>query len=141
MSLRVTAVHAVAAIALAGCSVEMLREHPLGCRSDERSLVRDTLYFGASIPGGGEVGAAAWSRFEDEVLTPAFPRGYSVLDAHGKWRGADGATIGEPSRIVVLVHGDDAASADAVRSIARRYQDAFHQEAVLRERTVVCAAL
>jgi len=127
-------------IALGGCNVELLREHPLGCRSDEQSLVRETLYFGASIPGGGEVDEPAWRRFESDVLTPAFPRGYTVLDASGKWRGSDGATIGEASRIVVVVHEDDAASAARVRDVAQRYRRMFRQEAVLRERTAVCAA-
>jgi hypothetical protein len=129
-----------AATLLAGCNAEWVREYPFGCRSDEQGLVRDTLYFGASIPAGGAVDAAAWSRFENEVLTPAFPRGYSVIDANGKWRGNDGVTIGEASRVVVIIHVDDAASASAVRAVARTYQERFHQEAVLRERSAVCGS-
>jgi hypothetical protein len=130
---------ALTALFLGGCQIELLREHPLGCRSDEQRLVRDTLYFGASIPGGGEVDAAAWQRFEHEVLTPAFPQGFSVIDAHGNWRGADGATSGEASRIVVIVHADDAQSAASVRKLAQQYRDLFHQQSVLRERVAVCA--
>jgi len=130
---------ALGTIVLGGCHVELLREHPLGCRSDEQALVRDTLYFGASIPAGGEVDAAAWQRFEHDVLTPAFPQGYSVLDAHGAWRGADGVTTHEASRIVVLTHPDDAAAAASVRRVAQRYREMFHQESVLRERGAVCA--
>jgi hypothetical protein len=130
----------VAATALGGCNVELLREHPLGCRADEQPLVREALYFGASIPGGGDVGAADWRRFEDEVITPRFPQGYSVIEAAGKWRGADGVTRGEPSRIVVLIHEDDAASAAKVRQVAQQYRERFRQEAVLRERGAVCAA-
>jgi hypothetical protein len=130
---------AAATALLGGCNVEWVREHPLGCRLDEQRLVRETLYLGATIPGGGEVDAAAWRRFEDDVVTPAFPKGYTVVDAHGKWRGADGATSGEPSRLLIVVHPDDLAGADSVRSIARRYRETFHQEAVLAERTAVCA--
>lgn len=130
---------AFAALALGGCQIELLREHPLGCRGDEQRLVRDTLYFGASIPGGGEVDAAAWQRFEREVLTPAFPQGFSVLDAHGQWRGADGAIAREATHIVVLTHPDDAPSAARVREIAQAYRAQFHQESVLRERSAVCA--
>jgi hypothetical protein len=63
-----------------------------------------------------------------------------VFDAHGRWRGNDGATIGEDSRLVVLVHADDASSAAAVRAIATAYRERFHQESVLRERSAVCAA-
>lgn len=127
------------ALTLAGCKLDWVREHPLGCRLDEQLALRDTLYFGRSIPGGGEVDEAAWQRFENETLLPAFPRGYTTLDAHGHWRGADGATIGEASRVVILVHGDDAASEAAVRAVVARYRSVFHQESVLRERSAVCA--
>jgi len=129
----------VIALTLGGCSIELLREHPLGCRSDEQRLVRDTLYFGASIPGGGEVDANAWQGFERDVLTSAFPRGFSVIDANGHWRGADGTVARETSRIVVIVHADDAQSAADVRRVAQRYRETFRQESVLRERTAVCA--
>jgi len=125
---------------LAGCHAEWVREHPLGCRLDEQLLVRDTLYFGRSIPGGGEVGADAWRHFETDVLLPAFPRGYTVLDATGRWRGADGAMIGEATRVVVVVHADDSASESTVRDVVTRYRRAFRQESVLRERGAACAS-
>ena len=141
MSSRLLAPLSLALVAaLSGCQLEMVREHPLGCRSDEQALVRDTLYFGRSIPGGGTVDDAAWSAFEADVVSSAFPNGYSVLDAHGRWRGKDGATVGEDSRLVVIVHVDDAASAQAVRKIAATYKTRFHQESVLRERAAVCAS-
>jgi hypothetical protein len=129
-----------AATLLAGCQLDWVRDHPLGCRADEQALTRDVLYFGRSIPGGGEVDEAAWQRFEHDVLSPAFARGYTVLDAHGRWQDASGATIGEASRVVVLVHGDDLESAKAVRDVVARYKTMFRQESVLRERGVVCAA-
>jgi hypothetical protein len=123
----------------AGCHADWVREHPLGCRLDEQLLVRDTLYFGRSVPGGGEVDTQAWRRFEEEVLLPAFPRGYTILDAAGRWRGADGATIGEASRIIIVVHADDSASEASARDVVARYRAMFRQESVLRERAVVCA--
>lgn len=126
--------------ALGGCTADWVREHPLGCRADEQALARDTLYFGRAIPAGGEVDAAAWGRFETGTLLPAFPQGYSVLDGRGHWRGADGRTLAEDTRIVVIVHADDAASAAALRSVIARYRAMFRQESVLRERSNVCAA-
>ncbi|MEO6687679.1 MAG: DUF3574 domain-containing protein [Dokdonella sp.] len=128
------------ALTLAGCKLDWVREHPLGCRLDEQLATRDTLYFGRSIPGGGDVDEAAWQRFENEILLPAFPRGYTMLDAHGRWRGMDGVSIGEASRIVILVHGDDAASDAAMRNVIARYRSMFKQESVLRERAAVCAS-
>jgi hypothetical protein len=126
--------------ALAGCHVDWVRDHPLGCRADEQALTRDALYFGRSMPGGGEVDETAWQRFERDVLSQAFAHGYTVLDARGRWRDAAGAMIGEDSRVVVLVHTDDLASANAVRDVVARYKTMFRQESVLRERSVVCAA-
>jgi hypothetical protein len=137
---RRTAMLFSAVLSLSGCHLDWVREHPLGCRPDERALVRDTLYFGRSIPGGGNVSDEDWKRFEAEVIAPAFPQGYSVLDAHGRWRGNDGNTIGEDSTIITLVHPDDTTTAAAVRAIASNYRERFHQESVLRERSAVCAS-
>ena len=128
-------------LAGSGCAVEWTREHKLYCRMDETLGVRETLYFGRSIPGGGKVEDAAWKRFEDDAIARAFPSGYTVLDARGSWRGADGATISEPSRVVAIVHADDAASDAAIREIVKRYRTEFHQEAVLRERAAICMSL
>jgi hypothetical protein len=125
---------------LGGCHLDWVREHPLGCRADEQLAVRDTLYFGRSIAGGGEVDDAAWQAFEAATLMPAFPRGYTVLDAEGRWRGTDGAVIGEASRLVVIVHADDAADDGKVRDVAARYCSQFRQDSVLRERSAVCAS-
>lgn len=126
--------------AMQGCAVEWTREHQLYCRMDERLQIRDTLYFGLSIPDGGSVADADWSRFESEVISRAFPKGYSVLAGHGSWRGADGTAVSEPSRVVVIVHEDDGASDAAIRDIVQRYRATFHQEAVLRERSAACVS-
>jgi hypothetical protein len=128
-----------AALLLGGCNVEWRREHVLACRSDEQLMVRDTLYFGRAVPAGGEVDENAWRQFEHDVLTPAFAQGFSVLDARGRWRGNDGETRSERSRIVVIVHADSAQIARAVRDVAARYRERFHQESVLHEYNVVCA--
>lgn len=125
---------------LHGCAVEWTREHRLYCRMDEKLSLRDTLYFGRSIPGGGSVADADWDRFRNEVIGRAFPQGFTVLDARGSWRGTDGAVVSEPSHAVVIVHDDDAASDAAIRDIAGRYRETFRQEAVLRERAAVCVS-
>jgi hypothetical protein len=139
-ALRKLSVVALVACALAGCHVELLRDHPLGCRSDEQAMVRDMLYFGTSIPhGGGDVDDSRWQRFAQEVITPAFPKGFTELAARGTWRSADGSIDTEASHVVVIVHADDHASAAALRAITQRYRDMFHQESVLRERSAVCA--
>ena len=130
---------AFGAALLSGCTVEWRREHATSCRGDEQPLIRDTLYFGASIPGGGEVDGDTWIQFENDTLTPAFPNGYTIVPAHGLWRGEDGTTTTEASRIVIIVHADTHSSAAAVRDVASRYRERFHQQSVLHEHSVVCA--
>jgi hypothetical protein len=130
---------ALAAPLLSSCQLEWRREHTLVCRTDEQMLMRDTLYFGASIPGGGEVNASAWRQFENETLAPAFPQGYTVIDANGVWRGDDGKATREASRVVVIVHADTAEWTSKLRSVTTRYRDRFQQESVLHEHGVVCA--
>lgn len=129
---------AAALALLGGCQLDWVREHPLGCRADEQLAVRDTLYFGRSIPGGGEVDEAAWQAFEASALLPAFPRGYTVLDASGRWRGDDGRTLAEPSRIVIVVHAGGRDTDATVREVISRYRAQFRQESVLRERAAAC---
>ena len=130
---------ALGALASGGCQLELLRDNPLGCRGDERSLVRETLYFGASIPGGAAVDDDAWRQFESDAIAPAFPRGYTVADANGHWRGDDGRSETERSSVVTIIHADSAHDSQAVRAIAASYVSRFHQESVLRERSAVCA--
>ena len=139
-SALVCAIIAIAAM-LAGCNVEWTRKHELYCRMDEQLQLRDTLYFGLAIPGGGSVSDTDWTAFADGVIGAEFPHGFTVVDARGTWRGAEGAAVSEPSRVVTFVHPDDGASDAAIRSIVQRYRTAFRQEAVLRERTSVCVSL
>lgn len=127
-------------LAIQGCTVEWTREHRLYCRMDERLLLRDTLYFGLSVPGGGEVGEADWQHFENDDLTRAFPKGFTVLDAHGAWRGTNGESVHEPARVVIVIDDDDATSRSAIDDVVRNYRAKFHQEAVLSERTAVCVS-
>ncbi len=96
--------------------------------------------FGLSIPGGGSVADADWNAFADDSIGHAFPSGFTVADARGRWRGADGEAVSGPSRVVTIVHPDDGASDAAIRAIVQRYRTTFRQEAVLRERTSVCVS-
>lgn len=121
---------------LCGCGGTWMREHPLYCRLDEQRLVRDTLYFGRARPDGSVVSDADWDAFTRDTLASVFPTGYTVIDAHGRWRGDD---VAEASRLVIVLHADDAASDAKVARVADDYRRRFAQEAVLRERDTVCA--
>src|SRR5262245_20410541 len=42
---------------------------------------RTELYFGRSIPGGGQVSDNEWEKFLADVVTPRFPDGFTILNA------------------------------------------------------------
>src|SRR5690242_10421816 len=64
-------------------------------------FIRTELYFGRNIPTGGTVSESDWQKFVDEVVTPRFPDGLTVLDADGQWRGKDGSIAREESKVIV----------------------------------------
>jgi hypothetical protein len=131
----------VAALATAACSVPVRpSEPPPGCDAGDQRMVRDTLYFGRNIPGGGTVSDAQWRAFLDEAVTPRFPDGLTLATAIGQWRGASGRIETEATQVVTLLHPGDAASREKVAAIAREYKQRFMQEAVLRERIPACTA-
>lgn len=113
---------------------------PSRCDAGAQALVEDALYFGLSIPGGGTVGEAQWQQFLRDEVTPRFPQGLSVVDAAGQWRGNDGSVVREPSRVLTLVHPDDAAHEAAIRAIVDAYRTRFAQEAVMRLKQRTCAS-
>jgi Protein of unknown function (DUF3574) len=105
----------------------------------DTALVRDIVYFGRNRPGGGSVSDAEWQGFLNEVVTPRFPAGLTVVQATGQWKGQSGVVEQERSEIVTLLHAGDEAARRSVAEIAAEYKRRFQQEAVLRERTTTCA--
>jgi uncharacterized protein DUF3574 len=109
------------------------------CAVGDTALVRDVVYFGRNRPGGGSVSDAEWQGFLNEVVTPRFPAGLTVVQASGQWRGQSGVVEQERSEIVTLLHAGDEAARRSIAEIAAEYKRRFQQEAVLRERTPTCA--
>jgi hypothetical protein len=111
---------------------------PSVCATGDAALERDELYFGRNRKGGAEISEDEWRGFLGRVVTPRFPAGFTVWDARGQWRGADGTIEEEPSKVLAVFHPADAASRGAVDSIVAAYRSEFRQEAVLRARTAAC---
>jgi hypothetical protein len=109
------------------------------CDAGDQSLVRETLYFGRNRPTGGTVSDAEWRAFLDEVITPHFPAGLTIMQATGRWRGQRGVVEQERADIVTIFHPDDATARSAIHAIVEDYKRRFGQEAVLRERVPSCA--
>ena len=117
------------ALAAAGCAPERhCAESPV-CSS---AYVRTELYFGLSKPDGTHVSAAEWQKFLDERITPEFPDGLTVVDAHGQWRDSAGKIAAEGTKVLIVIHRAGAAADAAFERIIAAYKAQFHQESVLR---------
>ena len=95
------------------------------------SLTRSELYFGASRANGPDVSQTDWQSFVDDVITPRFPDGLTILEGNGQWRMKDGSLAKEKSRIVILVHSNSAQDRKKLDEIREAYKSRFAQEAVL----------
>jgi Protein of unknown function (DUF3574) len=109
------------------------------CAIGDTALVREVLYFGRNRPGGGAVTDEEWQSFLDQVLTPRFPAGLTVVAATGQWKGKSGLVEQERSEVVTVFHSGDEAARRAIMEVVAEYKRRFRQEAVLRERIPTCA--
>jgi Protein of unknown function (DUF3574) len=106
---------------------------PEGQRRNALAFVRTELFFGSAKPGGA-VTEEEFNAFLDEVVTPLFPDGLTVVRAHGQFKGADGVTIKEDSYVLILLYPVDArkASSRNIDLIRTEYMERHRQESVLR---------
>lgn len=123
------------AVLLAGCAAAP------PCPPGGQAAVLDQLWLGGGRARGPDVTAQEWSDFVREEVAPRFPAGFTVLEAQGQWRNADGSVAQEPTRVLQLLHPGDAGSAAALREIAGRYRARFGQEAVLQSGQSACMTL
>jgi hypothetical protein len=97
------------------------------------------LYFGRSLPSGGQVSEQQWSAFLAQTVTPRFPGGFTTWPALGQWRQASGGIVREPTFVFEVAHPADTRTADDIQAIIQEYKRRFRQESVLwiRERVDV----
>jgi len=87
-----------------------------------------TVYFGRSVAGRAEVGDKEWRDFRDQVITPALPNGYTVLDGHGAWLNPGShATISEATKILVVALPEAPGNLAVINRIRSAWQHRFHQ--------------
>lgn len=99
-----------------------------GTACSERRL--DRMIFGMNSPAG-PVSDAQWQDFLADTVTPRFPDGLTIYRTQGQWRGASGQVEREDSRVVEIMHGDDAEGRKRIAEISAEYKGRFKQEAVL----------
>ena len=101
-------------------------------RSD--AYYRTELYFGRSIPGGGQVSDNEWETFLADIVTPRFPDGFTIVRATGQYREQNGTIDKELSEVLVFFYPvkTRTASRRKIEEIRRAYKKQFKQESVLR---------
>lgn len=102
------------------------------CKPDAGQAMQNyTLYFGRSVSGRAEVSDKEWRDFRDQVITPALPDGYTVLDGQGAWMNPRSrATISEAAKILVVAMPDRPGNQSVVNRIRSTWQHRFNQYVV-----------
>ena len=95
---------------------------------------RTELYFGRSLPDGTIISDEEWNRFVNDVVTPRFPSGFTVLDGLGQYKDRAGKVIKEPSKVLIFLYLKRSAvpARRAIEEIRENYKTIFRQESVLR---------
>ena len=103
---------------------------PPACPAGTQPATVAEAYFGRNAAGREVVTDADWTRFTDEVITPAFPDGLTVIDGAGQWRGRDGVIARERSKVLIVAIPGGTAT-DAVAPVRGEYARRFAQESVM----------
>ena len=111
----------------------------MDCGGSSAAQVRTTLYFGLARPKG-EVTELEWQLFMRDEVTRRFPEGLTVWEADGQWRTPTGTLDHERSKVLLLVHADNAAARRSVQEVIEIYRKSFDQQSVLWESARVCVA-
>lgn len=98
-----------------------------------QTFVRTDLFFGTAKPDG-VVTNEEFQLFLDEVVTPLFPDGLTVVKGEGQFRGENGITVKETSFLLIVLYPlDQEGSGDKkVEQIRAEYKRRHRQESVLR---------
>ena len=108
---------------ISGCAAFPQRGH---------TMERTELYFGLTRPNGPDVMEIEFQTFLDDVVTPRFPQGYTVLSGQGHWREQQGKARTESSHVLVILHADTSEDDRKIEEIRAAYVTRFAQEAVMR---------
>jgi len=112
-----------------------------GCGPDGQPEMVAELVFGRNIGDSLGVSEVDWNRFLEEEVTPRFPDGLTVMSANGQWRDTErGTIVQEPSKVLVLVLGDEAKDKPRVAEIATAYKQRFKQQSVLTMLRPACVS-
>jgi uncharacterized protein YceK len=90
-----------------------------------------TLYFGRSVRDRAPVSDPEWRNFRNQVITPALPDGYTVLDGQGAWMNPHSrVTIAEATKVLVVALPEAPDNLTVINRIRNSWQHRFHQYVV-----------
>jgi hypothetical protein len=116
----------------------------LGCTGGAEPFLRTELFFGSNKPDGSVVTEAQFQAFLNDVITPRFPDGLTLLTGLGQFRGSSGVIQRERSMVLILLYPRQTAreSSANIEQIRAKYEQQFEQESVLRadERLPECVS-
>jgi hypothetical protein len=112
----------------------MRRPIPAAALRGSVDFARTELFFGTAKADGTVVTDEDFNAFIDEIVTPRFPDGLTLLRADGQFRGENGVIVKEASFVLILLYPVEGfrESSRKINVIRERYKDAFLQESVLR---------
>ena len=99
----------------------------------ENAFARTELFFGSAKPDGSAVTDEEFSAFLDQVITPRFPDGLTLLTGLGQFRTSAGIIVKERAFLLILLYPrpirDSSARIEEIRDL---YKVQCQQESVLR---------
>ncbi|BAZ41219.1 hypothetical protein NIES4101_71810 [Calothrix sp. NIES-4101] len=98
----------------------------------EDIIVKEELYFGLSKPGGKIVSELEWQQFLNNVITPRFREGFTVMNANGQYLSRNGKLIRENTKLVILIYQKHSHKNVQIQEAIAKYKQMFQQESVLR---------
>lgn len=109
-----------------------------GCPAGFESVTEGELFFGRNVATRFAVSDRDWDRFVEDEISTRFPRGFTIEDATGHWRGASGVIHERTKHVIVVITTQN--DADSLESIRTAYKKRFHQQSVLLVEHATCAS-
>jgi hypothetical protein len=133
------------AVGVAGCQGPNVLSGgipPAGCAGLRGApMISAMLYFGRGTRDHGGISDASWQQFLRDEVTPRFPDGFTVIDAHGQWKNQQTGVVGhEDSEVLNVVAPGGDATLGKLDAIAEAYKREFRQQSVGVSLLPTCAA-
>ena len=94
---------------------------------------RTELYYGAGRLPADPEREARWEAYINDVVTPRFPEGLTLLEGTGQWRVKEGQTPRRNrTRILILIHEATKENSQKVDEIRTLWKEISGQQSVLR---------